>query len=371
VTGPCRRRRRWASTIAIGVLGCAAGACAGSTLRDRSRAVAELIATARDHGAIRCAPIELATAEAHNDFARQDLDEGNYFEAKRQVEIAESNARAAVDKSPKARCNPHRPPTVVVEPGPGDADGDQILDNVDECPRVAEDFDGFQDGNGCPEEDNDADGLADTVDDCRDDPEDRDGFQDSDGCPDPDNDKDGIADKIDQCPDQAEDADGVDDDDGCPDCDDDKDGIAECPEPLDKCPREGGIAPDGCPPKYNLIVVTQDKIELKQTVYFATRKAIIKPESFPLLDEVAQALKDNPTIQVRIEGHTDSQGSDRVNLKLSRKRAQSVRAYLVGKGIDPSRMVAEGYGEGVPIADNRTAGGRAQNRRVEFVITAR
>ena len=93
--------------------------------------------------------------------------------------------------------------------------------------------------------------------------------------------------------------------------------------------------------------------------------------SFPLLDEVALALKDNPTIKVRIEGHTDSQGTDKFNLKLSNNRAASVRKYLIGKGIEGSRMESKGFGERVPIADNRTNDGRAQNRRVEFFITDR
>jgi outer membrane protein OmpA-like peptidoglycan-associated protein len=120
-----------------------------------------------------------------------------------------------------------------------------------------------------------------------------------------------------------------------------------------------------------MVVVTKDKIELKQTVYFDTNKATIKAVSFPLLNEVGQALADNPKISVRIEGHTDSQGNDNFNLKLSQRRAESVKAYLVKRGITQDRMDPKGYGESVPIADNRTSDGRAQNRRVEFVITSR
>jgi len=129
------------------------------------------------------------------------------------------------------------------------------------------------------------------------------------------------------------------------------------------------VPPDGCPKKYSLVVVTEKKIELKQTVYFDFNKATIKSVSFPLLDDVAQAMKDNPKIKVEIQGHTDSVGDDNYNLKLSQKRAESVKAYLVKKGIDSARMVPKGYGENVPIADNRTTAGRDQNRRVEFVIT--
>jgi OmpA-OmpF porin, OOP family len=338
--------------------------CAGSAVRARTTTIAGLIDTARKNGAQVCAPVELAMAESHNDFARHELDIGEYFDAKREAEIAETNAQLAIDKSPPDRCLEHAP-----EP-PGDADGDGILDNVDECPQNPEDKDGFEDADGCPELDNDVDGILDTDDKCPLDPEDRDKFQDEDGCPDLDNDGDGLADRIDACPDEPEDKDGIEDDDGCPDCDDDKDGVPECPEAKDLCPNVPGDPPDGCK-KYNLVVVTDKKIELKQTVYFDTKKTTIKRQSFQLLDDVAQALKDNPTIHVRIEGHTDSRGSTKFNLKLSKGRANSVRTYLLNKGIEADRMVAEGYGESQNIADNRTAAGREQNRRVEFFITSR
>ncbi len=348
------------------------GACAGTKLSGRTRVIDEQIALARDNGAVRCAPVELAMAESHNDFAKQELSEGNYHAAKREVGIAESNATAAIEKSPRDRCNPADLPPDKIAEGPKDTDRDGLDDDVDDCPRKPEDKDGFQDTDGCPEDDNDADGIADTIDDCPLEPEDRDGTDDTDGCPDLDNDKDGIADTIDQCPDQAEDADGFADDDGCPDCDNDGDGVLECPDVIDQCPAEAGPGtPDGCPPKYDLIVVTETKIELKQTVYFDTKKAVIKSRSFELLDQVAQALTDYSTITVRIEGHTDSQGKDKFNKKLSQNRADAVRKYLIKKGIDASRMEAIGFGEEVPIADNRTKDGRAQNRRVEFFITAR
>jgi len=356
---------RTLSTIALGV-GVALGAgCAGATLRTKTATTDGLIATARDHGALRCAPVELAMAEANNDFAQHELDEGNYQDAKRLAAIAETNARLAIEKSPKDKCTDK---VAVVDPGPGDQDGDGFLDDVDQCPTEPEDVDGWMDDDGCPEDDNDADGIADKIDSCPNDPEDRDGFEDDDGCAENDNDNDRIADSIDACPMEAEDADGFEDDDGCPDPDNDKDGFADA---SDACPLEYGVAPDGCPKKYNLVVVTEKKIEIKQTVYFDTNKATIKRVSYPLLDEVAQALLDNPTIKVEVQGHTDSQGNDKFNLKLSQNRANSVRTYLIGKGVAADRMVAKGYGENVMIADNRTAEGRAQNRRVEFVITSR
>jgi OmpA-OmpF porin, OOP family len=361
-------------SIALGawfliVLGMGLGAlgtgCAGSTVRRQTSSTAGLIATARENGAQRCAPVELAMAESHNDFAQHQLDEGNYHDARDEAEVAETNARLAIDKSPREKCvdkaAPPPPP-----PGPGDKDGDGILDNVDKCPNDPEDKDGFEDEDGCPDPDNDKDGILDTADKCPLEPEDKDGFEDDDGCPDPDNDKDGILDTADKCPNDPEDKDGFEDDDGCPDPDNDKDGILDAD---DKCPLEPGVPPDGCPKKYNLVVVTETKIELKQTVFFDTNRATIKPVSFPLLNDVAQAMNDNAKIKVEIQGHTDSQGNDASNLKLSQKRAESVRAYLIKKGVSSDRMTPKGYGEDMPIADNRTSAGRAQNRSVEFVIT--
>ena len=372
--GPCRQLTvPGSSTIGSSItmvvlIGNLAGtiACGGSALRKQSSALSSLISTARDHGAIRCAPVELAMAESHRDFAVNELDEGNYYRAKEELAIAEENANLALRKSPKKRCAPDLP----VPAKPSDRDGDGLLDDVDKCPDQPEDFDKFEDDDGCPDNDNDNDGLNDPVDQCPNDAEDIDGFEDDDGCPEADNDNDGLNDDVDQCPDNAEDKDGFEDDDGCPDCDNDGDGVPECPKKIDQCPDKAANTPDGCP-KYKLVKVTSKKIEIKQTVYFDTAKTTIKPQSFALLNEVGQALIDNPTISIRIEGHTDSRGSERYNLRLSSGRAAAVKTYLLGRGIAASRMDSQGYGESVPIADNRTRAGRTENRRVEFVITDR
>ena len=107
---------------------------------------------------------------------------------------------------------------------------------------------------------------------------------------------------------------------------------------------------------------------MKQKIFFATNDDRILSKSFSLLDEVGKALASRTKIRVRIEGHTDSRGSDTYNRTLSERRAQSVKRYLEGKGVDASRMTAEGWGEERPIDDNRTSEGRAANRRVEFHI---
>ena len=116
-------------------------------------------------------------------------------------------------------------------------------------------------------------------------------------------------------------------------------------------------------------VLRDDKIEILEKVQFETGSADILEESFALLDEVADILEKNPGVtKVRVEGHTDSKGSKRFNKRLSQKRANAVRDYLVDKGIDKSRFKAKGFGQAKPIADNDTDEGRAENRRVEFNI---
>lgn len=258
------------------------------------------------------------------------------------------------------------------QPGPaankgcpwGDADGDGLTDNVDACPAEA----GPAANKGCPFPDRDGDGVVDVDDDCPDEP----GPAANKGCPWGDADGDGLADNVDQCPQQKEDPDGFADDDGCPDADNDKDGI---PDADDRCPDEPEVIngfrdDDGCPDKGKVVVIVKkEKIEILQRVLFATGKAIIKRRSYNLLDQVAQTLRAHDEIgKVRIEGHTDAQGGERYNRRLSQRRAEAVRRYLIDKDVAPERLQAKGYGESKPIASNRTAKGRRQNRRVEFTI---
>ncbi len=281
---------------------------------------------------------------------------------------------------------------------PDDRDKDGIEDDSDECPGDPEDKDGFEDEDGCPEADNDEDGIVDGEDECPDvagvatnkgcpdddidrdgiknevdkcpeEAEDKDEFEDEDGCPDTDNDQDGVLDENDKCPKEAEDKDEFEDEDGCPDTDNDKDGILD---PNDECPLEpesknGKDDEDGCP---DLVRIVGNQIKILQKVYFATNKDTILERSFPVLEEVAQVIKLKKTIKVRIEGHTDDVGKDKKNLKLSERRAASVKKFLVDKGVEEGRLTAEGLGETKPIADNKTKDGRAENRRVEFHIVS-
>ena len=257
-----------------------------------------------------------------------------------------------------------------------DNDRDGIPDEDDECPNDAEDFDGWQDEDGCPEDndfDRDGDGIKDDVDNCPDDPEDKDGFEDDDGCPDLDNDGDGILDEDDLCPNEAEDFDKFEDEDGCPDLDNDRDRILD---EDDECPLEpetynGYQDDDGCPDR-GRVLVTETNIEILDKVYFEYNKATIKSESFPILDAVAATLQGNPDIQaIEIQGHTDARGNANYNLRLSDDRSKSVRRYLIGKGIEAGRLRAKGYGKTVLIDPSNTEEAHAKNRRVEFLIMQR
>lgn len=248
--------------------------------------------------------------------------------------------------------------------GNPDKDDDGILNELDKCPEIPEDIDGFQDTDGCPDLDNDGDGLNDDCDTCPDQPEDFDNFQDDDGCPDPDNDGDGVIDAYDNCPNEAEDKDGFQDDDGCPDLDNDGDGILDT---LDKCSETpAGVAVDenGCPK-----VAELKEALVLEGVTFELGSAELRPESFVILDEVAESLMAWPLVKIEIQGHTDSSGSDKLNKELSSRRAESVRTYLELKGVHSYRMTAKGYGEEMPVATNSTKAGRAQNRRVELIRT--
>jgi OOP family OmpA-OmpF porin len=253
----------------------------------------------------------------------------------------------------------------------GDADGDGLPDPTDRCPQEAEDKDAFEDQDGCPDLDNDKDGVLDAADKCPMAAEDFDGFEDDDGCPETDNDQDGLADASDRCPQDPEDKDGFEDQDGCPELDNDKDGVLDaadmCPlvaEDLDGCQDE-----DGCPEE-GRVCVTREKIVITDKIFFATNKAEILPQSYPLIEEIAKVLNENAHIElIEVQGHTDSQGNAAYNTKLSAARAESVRNRLIMVGrVDPVRLQARGFGPDVPIADNKTKEGRDLNRRVEFMI---
>lgn len=247
-----------------------------------------------------------------------------------------------------------------------DNDGDGVADIDDDCPLDAEDMDGFQDGDGCPEWDNDNDGIPDDLDQCATRREDQDGYRDDDGCPDTDNDGDGIPDLNDRCPNHPEDIDSFQDDDGCEDSDNDGDGL---PDGLDSCPFDAEIYnghedEDGCPDE------TPKEIErftgVIHGVNFEVNSDKITVESYRILDEAAAVLLKYPELRIEVQGHTDSDGSEESNFDLSDRRAESVVRYLVGRGVAAERLTWMGYGESRPLVGNDSAEGKAINRRVEF-----
>ncbi|MBU4487223.1 MAG: OmpA family protein [Candidatus Delongbacteria bacterium] len=253
-----------------------------------------------------------------------------------------------------------------------DNDGDGVSDLKDKCPNESEDLDGYKDEDGCPDDDNDGDGIKDSYDNCPNDPEDFDGYEDMDGCPENDNDKDGIPDNLDKCPNEPEDFDGWMDTDGCPDYDNDGDGISD---EIDKCPSEaetinGFQDEDGCP---DAVILKKDERIVLDNIYFKLGSAELETESFASLNSLKKVFLDNRGIVIQIEGHTDSQGSEEYNLNLSNQRANTVAEYIVNVlRISASQISSIGYGESKPIASNKTSKGRAQNRRIEFrVISTR
>jgi outer membrane protein OmpA-like peptidoglycan-associated protein len=261
----------------------------------------------------------------------------------------------------------------VFEPSIGDRDGDGYRDDEDRCPDEPEDFDNFEDGDGCPEPDNDqdgGDGILDNVDQCPDQPEDRDNFQDQDGCPDPDNDQDGLPDRTDLCPNDPEDRDNFEDDNGCPDPDNDHDRI---PDVRDRCPNDpetynGTEDEDGCPDQ-GIAVLEENNIRILQEIRFETDSAQIRPESFPVVEAVAATLRGNPQIVfVQVQGHADERGNDDHNLQLTRDRSASVVRALVERGVERNRVQPAGYGERCPVAQGHNEAAWSQNRRVVFLI---
>jgi outer membrane protein OmpA-like peptidoglycan-associated protein len=253
-------------------------------------------------------------------------------------------------------------------PEPKDSDGDGLLDAEDFCPEVAEDFDEFDDGDGCPEEDNDEDGLPDTRDRCPLAPENRNGVDDGDGCPENDSDGDRIPDSRDNCPDQEEDLDGVDDGDGCPDLDDDADGVPDAEDGCPQLPESKGkqVKRDGCPDSYR---VEGTAIKLTRPLGFTPGKADLTTDGALVLTELAQGLQFNPRWKViRIRVHSSGKGAAKRNLRLTADRAAEVARMLVSAGVAADRLVPEGVGDAEPLESPRTKEGRAANERVEITI---
>lgn len=230
-----------------------------------------------------------------------------------------------------------------------DRDGDKIIDKDDECPDEA----GIAEFMGCP--DKDGDKTPDKYDACPD----VFGPKEYKGCPDKDGDT--VLDKEDGCPDVA----GPVENKGCPWPDTDKDGTVDKD---DACPTVPGPKENkGCPP----VKAEEQKILERafESLEFATGKDIIKPVSFPSLNDLAKLLVTHKgDWKLKLSGHTDNQGNADKNMLLSEKRSKAVKNYLVKKGVPAENLTAEWFGQTQPIADNATPAGRQKNRRVEMKV---
>jgi outer membrane protein OmpA-like peptidoglycan-associated protein len=238
---------------------------------------------------------------------------------------------------------------------PSDADGDGVFDGIDTCPDTPKGA--IVDMIGCPL-DTDQDGVPDGIDRCANTPP---GVSvDNVGCP-LDADKDGVFDTFDKCPDTPTgckvDADG---------CNLDGDGDGVC-DGLDKCPTtpaDTQVKPDGCP-----IDVKAPVQKITLNIKYATGSFEPDATSKKVLDDLVATMKNYTAVTIEVDGFTDDVGKEAANQTLSEKRAGAVKDYVVAGGIDASRVTAKGFGEDPAhfVADNKTAEGRAQNRRVEIV----
>ncbi|MCB9565869.1 MAG: OmpA family protein [Myxococcales bacterium] len=267
-----------------------------------------------------------------------------------------------------------------------DSDGDGLYDpgqgvpkkDEDKCPNEP----GPRSNQGCPLVDSDGDGLwdpgqgapAEEEDKCPNEP----GPKETQGCPLIDSDGDGFydpgqglpADQEDKCPNEP----GPKETQGCPIKDTDGDGLPDPGQgitPDDKCPTEPETDnnyqdEDGCPDEVPK-AVTKFTGAIRG-INFDVDKDTIKKNSTKTLDAAVQVLKDFPDVRIEISGHTDSDGSADHNRDLSRRRAEAVKQYLVDKGIEGKRIETRGAGPDEPVADNKTARGKAQNRRIEFKL---
>lgn len=292
---------------------------------------------AKSMGAMECAPQDLAKAQMQYRFATGEIRDGDLGRAVGHLE----EGLAAADRARQAgmACGVRGP--VVAEPARDpiiDEDGDGVLEPDDRCAYRLEDFDGFQDTDGCPEPDNDADGVLDNVDPCPVDAEDFDGFQDADGCPELDNDADGVLDDADQCPSEPETLNSFEDDDGCPD-----------------------FAP-------TLLTVDGDRLVLKKKVDFAPGMNVLLGTSHPTLREVSEVLRLSGGKILRIEGHTDNKGEPDTLVRVSEERAAGVRDFLLTQGVPANRLEVVGRGGEDPISTNRTPIGREANNRIELIL---
>jgi outer membrane protein OmpA-like peptidoglycan-associated protein len=251
----------------------------------------------------------------------------------------------------------------------GDSDGDGIFDDEDSCPSELEDFDKFDDTDGCPEPDNDGDGILDGKDLCPNTSENFDGIEDDDGCPETDYDADNIPDSSDACPSQPEDHDGYEDHDGCPEADNDIDGILDNDDGCPNLPETFNDIEDddGCPDYFRLV---GDRLEFKRQLRFHRKTSDLTDESYEVLEELTASIISNPGWnEISIIAHTSGRGKAEAAQQLSEQRAITILRLLVSSGVIPERLVATGNGNSNLLEPPDSSAARRKNERVEFIIT--
>jgi outer membrane protein OmpA-like peptidoglycan-associated protein len=287
---------------------------------------------------------------------------------------------------------------------PADPDGDGVIGEAEKCPDKAEDKDGFEDADGCPDLDNDKDGIPDKKDQCPDKAENKNGLLDDDGCPDADKDGDGVADSKDKCPKRKEDKDGFKDEDGCPDFDNDGDGIADnrdkCPnkaedkdrhDDFDGCPdpdNDGDKVPDAqdrCPNEAETINGFKDQDGCADAVprplqiafggpvkgiKFDDAKAHLDTSSYGVLDGRLRLLKEYSSLRIVVVGHVQETGDPKADLALSVERAKMVAAYFINRGVSGDRVKAKGLGSAEPLAKGSGKTAKRKNERIEMHLLA-
>jgi outer membrane protein OmpA-like peptidoglycan-associated protein len=240
----------------------------------------------------------------------------------------------------------------LITKGCPDKDGDGIPDKEDKCPDVT----GTLKNNGCPVIiDIDGDSVNDNEDKCPD----QAGPAENKGCPYLDGDSDGVLDKDDKCPGVP----GTKKYNGCPVPDTDNDGVND---EEDKCPTVAGDKENGGCPKVTKEVQQKVSYAAKR-IQFEFRSVSLSPSSFPVLDEVVDILKKNPTLNIRVEGHTSGPVKES-NTILSQKRADSVKEYFISKGITSDRILSQGLGSSRHISKDGDTKENPEDRRVELII---
>ncbi len=239
-----------------------------------------------------------------------------------------------------------KPVTLPPAPLPVDVDNDGVVDSLDQCPSQKGTIKYF----GCPVPDTDKDGVDEDSDKCPNEP----GTKKYNGCPIPDTDKDGVNDETDKCPSIS----GLTRYNGCPIPDTDKDGVND---EIDSCPTVAGISANkGCvdvQPIFNKIA---------SDFTFKTGTSVLNSKILSKLDSVVSLLNQYPNIHMDIIGNTDNVGSVKINMPLSEKRANIVFKYLVKKNVPTDRLTKKGVADSNPIDTNKTAAGRAKNRRTDM-----